>query len=99
MLSQHWSQSGRNIRSTGDDRCIARAGDRDGYGFGIAQRQTIVVIRCADGVGQNEGFAGARKLKASLPELKFQVSVLGSLLPLRIAVGVTDRKLRSDGVG
>ncbi len=36
----------------------------------------------------------ARKLKASLPELKFQVSVLVVCVPLRIAVGVTEEKLR-----
>ena len=37
----------------------------------------------------------ARKLNASLPELKFQVSVLVVCVPLSIAVGETDKKLRN----
>ena len=37
----------------------------------------------------------ARKLNASLPELKFQVSVFVVCVPLRIAVGVTVKKLRN----
>ena len=37
----------------------------------------------------------AKKLKTSLPLLKFQVSVLVVCVPLSIAVGVTDKKLRN----
>ncbi len=65
-----------------------------GNRFGIAKR-SVIVISGADRVGQDQRFAPvAKKLKASLPELKFQVSVLVVCVPLRIAVGVRQKARR-----
>ena len=54
-------QPGR-IRTTGDDRRIVGAGDRDGHRLGIAQRRAIVIDRL-DRVGQDQRLAGGQEVK------------------------------------